>query len=57
MKLKIETQPHGAVRVEFSGDETKRPIVKELTKEQVAMLISFLQTATRSSAFVFQMEM
>ncbi len=56
MKLKVEKLPTGKLRVEVAGEPGKKPLVVELDRAQVAVLVGVLQTAVNADAFTFVLE-
>jgi hypothetical protein len=57
MKLKIEKQPHGPLKVELTTDAAKAPIKVELQPGQVDTVISLLDQARRVNVFNFLLEL
>lgn len=57
MTLKIEKTRPGYVRVEFTHDTAKKPIVIELQDYQVEVLIGILGTAKKADHFMFLMSL
>lgn len=57
MKVKIEKQPHGTLRVELPTDPSKRPLVAELSPGQAHVLVQILDAAIRAERFKFELEL
>lgn len=57
MKLQIEKQPHGTIKVIFLPDAGKKPVVVEITPVQLPLIISLLQAAGNAQHFTFQLEL
>lgn len=57
MKLKIEKQPHGPLKVELTTDTARAPVKFELQPHQVDTLIGVIDSARRASVFNFVLEM
>lgn len=56
MKLKVEKEPSGKVRVELTSDSAKKPIAASLTPDEVAVLTSILAAAVKAEKFSFEVQ-
>lgn len=57
MKLKIQKQPHGVIRVVLTCDTAKAPVVFTVEAYQAPMLQTALEAARQAEKFSFEMEL
>lgn len=59
MKLKVQKQTHGAIKIELTHDATKKPILFMMEPPQalVLILIEILNAARRADSFCFEVEL
>lgn len=57
MKIKIEKQPHGTVKIDLTTDTSRKPITMNLNTADLDSVIRILQMAKSVEVLKFELEL